>query len=221
MLAQELISEAVPCLRTSDSGNNALNWMETYKVSHLPVVNNEEFLGLVSDSDIYDHDTGDDPIGNHHLSLNSPYVFSNQHIFEIIELVDRLKISVIPVLDNNKHYLGVITARDLVQAFAKMANVHKSGTILVLEMNVHDYSLSQISQIVESNNAKILSLYVSANSDTTKINVSLKLDTTDAHAVLQTFNRYNYIIAASFLSEDSERTMLLDRYQSFLNYLNI
>ncbi|HOE04237.1 MAG TPA: CBS domain-containing protein [Bacteroidales bacterium] len=221
MLAHDLISETVPSLRTSDTGTQALNLMETYKVSHLPVVNNEEFLGLISDSDIYDHENTDDPIGNHNLSLVTPFVFAGQHIYEVIELLDRLQISVVPVLNRQKHYLGVITARDLVQAFAKMATVHKSGTILVLEMNIHDYSLSQIAQIVESNNTKILSMYVSANDDTTKINITLKLDSTDAAAVIQTFERYNYTISGRFLSEENEKITLFDRYQSLLNYLNM
>ncbi|NLA25238.1 MAG: CBS domain-containing protein [Bacteroidales bacterium] len=221
MLAIELISEDIPNLKTSDTGVEALNFMETYRVSHLPVVNNQEFLGLISDNDIYDHNNTDDPIGNHNLSLMSPYVFAHQHIYEVLEIVDRLKITVIPVLNKQKHYLGLITAKYLIQAFADMATVHKSGSILVLEMNIHDYSLSQIAQIVESNNTKILSLYVSTNLDTTKINVTIKLDTTDPSLVIQTFNRYDYQIMGQYLSEENEKTTLYDRYQSLMNYLNM
>jgi len=221
MLAAELISEAVPSLKTSDTGEKALLWMDTYRISHLPVVNNEEFLGLVSDNDIYDHNCATDPIGVHKLSMISPFVYSSQHIFEVIEIVDRLRISIVPVLDNNKHYLGVITKKDLVFAFAKMTNVYKSGGIIVIEMNIHDYSLSQIAQIVESNNTKILSLYMSANADTTKMDITLKVDTTDLTPILQTFSRYNYNVVAYFLSEEDEKAHLAERFESFLNYLNI
>ncbi len=221
MIASELISEAIPCLKTSDTGEKALLWMDTYRISHLPVVNNEEFLGLVSDNDVLDHNCLSDPIGFHKLSQIKPFVFDLQHIFEVIEIVDNLRISVVPVLDKNRHFLGVITKKDLVFAFVKMVNINKSGAIIVLEMNIHDYSLSQIAQIVESNNIKILSLFMSASTDTTKMNITLKVDTTDISPVLQTFSRYNYSVVAYFLSEENTQAHLASRFDSFMNYLNM
>lgn len=103
MIAKDLISESIPVVKTSDTGNDAINWMEVHRVSHLPIVNNEVFLGLISDTDIYDNNCGDEPIGNHNLSLVRPYVFENQHIFEIIDLVAKLSITVVPVLDVDKN----------------------------------------------------------------------------------------------------------------------
>ena len=81
MLAKDLISEVVPALKTSDTGLRALSWMEIFRISHLPIVNNKEFLGLISDTDIYDLNMANEPIGNHHLSLFSPFVTSDQHIY--------------------------------------------------------------------------------------------------------------------------------------------
>ena len=92
------------------------------------------------------------------LSLFSPYVTENQHIYEVIELASRLSLSVIPVLDHNNHYKGVITNNDLIHYFADFAALKEPGAIIVLDMSIHDYSLSQIAQIVESNDAKILKL---------------------------------------------------------------
>ena len=90
MLARELISDVVTALRTSDSGTSALSWMEVFRVKHLPIVNHREFLGLISDSDIYDLNDPDEPVGNHNLSLQKPYVNEDQHIYEVIELLARM-----------------------------------------------------------------------------------------------------------------------------------
>ena len=103
MIALEMISDVIPALKTSDTGQTALNWMDIFKVSHLPIVNNKEFLGLVSESDIYDLNMPDEPLGNHYLSLNSPYVIEDQHIFEVMEVLSRLKLSLVPVLDSGKN----------------------------------------------------------------------------------------------------------------------
>ena len=86
MLAKDLISDVIPALKTSDSGQKALYWMDIFRISHLPIVNNEDFLGLISDKDIYDLNMSEDPIGNHTLSLFSPYVTDNQHVYEVMEL---------------------------------------------------------------------------------------------------------------------------------------
>jgi acetoin utilization protein AcuB len=220
MLAKDLISDSVPVLKTSDTGIQALNWMEISRISHLPIVNNKEFLGLISDNDIYDLNMAEEPIGNHYLSLSKPYVTENQHVYEVIELVSRLKLSVIPVLDDKKHYLGLITLHDLMQGFAKITAVEKRGSIIVLELNDNDYYLSQIAQIVEGNDAKILSLYVSFSDDSTKLEVTIKLNVTDIAGIIQTFVRYNYIIKAHFKEESDFNSLYQNRYDSFMRYLN-
>ena len=221
MIAEELVTQNIPVLKTSDTGDDALAMMELFRISHLPIVNNSELLGLISDTDIYDNVCGDSPIGIHKLSLMRPYVYSDQHIYEIIDILYNLKLSVIPVLDRNKNYLGAITGNELIMAFAKITAIQRSGSIIELKMNSHDYTSSQISQIIESNNCKILSLYVSSSEDTTSIKVTIKLDTTDATSVLQTFNRFGYDVTASYLFHDVTSSLYQNRFESFMNYLNI
>lgn len=221
MLAKDLISEVVPALRTSDTGLQALSWMDIFRIAHLPIVNNEEFLGLISDKDIYNLNMADEPIGNHRLSLFSPYVYHNQHIYEVIEMVSRLKLSVVPVLDENNHYLGLITLNDLLQRFADLSALRQPGGIIVLELNVNDYSLTEIAQIVEGNDAKILSLYVSSPEESTKMEVTLKVSKTDVTSIIQTFNRYDYTIKASYLDENDLESLYSSRLESFMKYLSI
>jgi len=221
MLAKDLISEEIPAIRTSDTAVEALNWMEVFRVSHLPIVNNEEFLGLISDADIYDMNTPEEAIGNHRLSLIRPYVRFDQHIYEIIELASRLKLTVVPVLDYHNKYIGLVRMSDLLHYFSKLIAIEKPGGIIVVEMSQSDYSMSQISQIVESNNAKILSMYLTSSTDSTKIEVTLKLNVTDLTAIIQTFNRYEYTIKASFMEFDEQDDLYNSRYELFMKYLNI
>jgi len=221
MLAKDLISDIVPALRTSDTGLQALSWMDIFRISHLPIVNNQEFLGLISDQDIYDLNMAEEPIGNHKLSLFSPYVYYNQHIFEIIELVSRLSLTVVPVLDEDKKYLGLITQTDLLQHFAELSALRNPGSIIEIDLNINDYSLSEISRIIESNDAKILGLYVSSPEDSTKMTITIKLNITDITSIVQTFNRFNYDVKASYLQTDEMESLINNRYEQFMRYLSI
>jgi acetoin utilization protein AcuB len=221
MLAKELISDVIPALKTSDTGVKALYWMDIFRISHLPIVNNTEFLGLISDTDIYDLNSPDEPIGNHNLSLFSPFVSDEKHVYEVIALVSTLKLSVIPVLDVNNNYMGMITAQKLMHYMGELFAVKNPGGIIVLEMAANDYSLTQIAQIVESNDAKILSMYITSPIDSTKMEVTLKINRVDLASIIQTFIRFEYIIKASY-SESNEMDSLYDnRFEQFLHYLNI
>jgi CBS domain-containing protein len=221
MLTKELISDVVPALRTSDTGLQALSWMDIFRISHLPIVNNQEFLGLISDQDIYDLNMADEPIGNHNLSLFSPFVYQHQHIFDAIELISRLKLSIIPVLDDDKKYLGLITQNDLLHQIAEFSALKNPGSIIELELNANDYSLSEIARIVEGNDAKILGLYISSPEESMKMNITIKLNTTDITSILQTFNRFNYDIKGSFQQNDDMESLLHNRYELFMKYLSI
>ena len=221
MLAKDLISEVVPALKTSDSGLQALSWMDIFRISHLPIVNNREFLGLISDKDIYNLNMADEPIGNHKLSLFSPFVQMDQHIYQVIEIVSRLELTVVPVLDGEKNYLGMITLNDLLQRFAELSALKQPGGIIELELNSNDYTLTQIAQIVEGNNAKILSMYLSSTEDSMLMTVTLKVNTTDITSIIQTFNRYNYQVKASYMESDELEGLLKNRYDAFIKYLSI
>jgi acetoin utilization protein AcuB len=221
MLAKELISDMVPALRTSDTGLKALSYMDIFRISHLPIVNNTEFLGLISDKDIYDMNMAEEPIGNHTLSLTRSSVTSEQHVYEVIELAARLELSVIPVLDEKNNYLGIITQTDLLKYFSELLSVKNPGAIIVLEMNQNDYALSQIAQIIEGNDAKLLSVYVNSSNNSTKIEVNLKINRTDISSIIQTFNRYNYTIKASYMDSELLTNLFDDRYEMFMRYLNV
>lgn len=221
MVAKDLISEVVPSLRTSDSGQTALNWMEIFRISHLPIVNNQDFLGLISDTDIYDMNQPEEPIGNHSLTLMKPYVTAEQHLFEVIGLASRFKLTVVPVLDDKNHYKGIITTTDLVRYLAGISSMDQPGGIIVLELIERDYSLSQIAQIVEGNNVKVLSMYVTSRADSTRLEVTIKVNTNDLASVLRTFERYNYDVKSWITADDSMDRFYSERFDLLMKYMNI
>ena len=220
MLAKDLITDDIPPLKPSDTGLMAINWMDEFKVSHLPIVKNHEYLGLISDTDILDYDITDDELGKCKISLIRPYVLESQHVYEVIKMISTMKLTVLPVLDEQLNYIGLIPATILIQQFATLAATREPGGIIVLEMNNHDYTLAQIAQIVESNDGKILSSYVNHIPDSTKMEVTLKINREDLSGIIQTFYRYNYTVKASFHQSEFKDDMKT-RFDSFMNYLNI
>ncbi len=221
MLAKDLISDIIPSLKTSDTGLDALNWMEVFRVSHLPIVNNNIFLGLINDLDIYDLNRADEPLGDHRLSLSKPYVFYYQHIYEVIEIAARLKLTVIPVLNEQNEYLGLICQSDLLQRFADLTATHTPGGIIELEINHRDYSLAEIARIVEDSDAQILSSYMGDSGVNNQLLVTIKLNRTEIAPVVKAFERYGYKIRNSFSANDSMDDGARKNYDSLMRYLSI
>jgi len=220
MTALELISDIIVPLRTSDTVETALSMMDEYKVSHLPVVNNTAYLGLVSESDLINGVENNTPVGNIKLSLSRPMVNNYQHIYDVLRQMSDLNLSLLPVVDSDENYEGVVSLESLSTNMAKMAAIQHPGAIIVLEMSQSDYSLSEISQIIESNDARILSMYITSQIDSTTLEVILKLNKQEISAILTTFDRYDYNVKASY-GEEEDPGDLKDRYDSLMNYLNI
>ena len=221
MTAKDLINDTVIALRPSDIGSDALGLMDELRVSHLPVVDGMEFLGLISDSDIYNRGEFEQPVWDGKVSLNRPYIFENQHVYDVILMITGQKLTLLPVLNVKNQYAGVISLPDLVQKFFAIASLNNPGGIIMLEVNQKDYLLTEIAGIVESNDAKILSLYITSHPDSTKLEITIKMNRVDIGAILQTFYRYNYLVKASWSKEDSFSDGLQDRFDSLMNYLNI
>lgn len=220
MLAIDLITDEIPPLKVSDLGVKALNWMDEFKVSHLPIVKKNEYLGLISEDEIIDLNSPESDLGKIKISLIRPFVTVNQHIYDVIKIIADFKISVIAVLDDQQRYKGLIAANMLVTSFSQLTAVKEPGGIIILELIINDYSLTQIAQIVESNDAKILSCYITPHKDSTKIEVTLKLNKEDLSAILQTFYRYNYTVKASFHQSEYDDD-IKRKFESFMNYIRI
>lgn len=221
MEAIKLISDVVPSLRVTDLGQKALNWMDVFKVVHLPVVNEHEYLGLVSDKLIYDLNLAEQTFESQVGKLPMTFVRDNQHIFEVASIMYKLKLSVLPVLNEDHDYLGVVVLYDLARKFSNLYSVHEPGGVILLEINSQDYSLAQISQIVEANDAKILSLFVNREYGTKTLVLTIKLNIVELSPVIQTFLRYNYIVKAVYMDNSMLNDLYGDRFDQFMKYMNL
>lgn len=219
MIASELISAAIPPLKTSDTVEQVLERMADFRVDHLPIVNDVQFLGLLSDDDLIEIADYTTPVGALSLSLINPYVLDGQHIYDVIRAFYENRVSVLPVLDVKMNYLGLISVNSMVEYMATLTSVAKSGGIIVLEINNRDNSLAHIAQIVESDNAQILSSYVDAQPDSTKLTVTIKVNKLDISRIVASFLRYDYVILATF-NNTSRNSGHADRYDSLMNYLS-
>lgn len=220
MIASELISDIIVPLKTSDTVDTAISMMAEFKVSHLPVVNNHAYLALVSEDDLMLDVDLETPIGNVKLGLPRLMMSSDQHVYDVIRMMSENRLSLLPVVDSEENYIGVISLESLAVNMNKMAAVSQPGSVIVLEMSQNDYSMSEIAQIIESNDARILSMYITSRIDSTNMEVILKVNKQDLNGIIQTFNRYNYTIKASYGQEEDPED-LRDRFDSLMNYLNV
>jgi acetoin utilization protein AcuB len=219
MKALELISEEIPPLTHTDTGEKALRWMDEFKVSHMPVLKNGNFVGVISESDILDKLNLEDTLDKLFDHLPRPYVFENAHIYEVLAKISEHKLSILPILDAEEKYIGCTSIHHLITLIANTGSIKESGGIIVLEVNAIDYSMAQIAQIVEGNNAKILSSYIMSPSDSNKLEVTLKINKIELGSIIRTFERYDYVIKASFQKSEGDDDVQF-RYDALMNYLN-
>lgn len=220
MIASELISYDIPPLKLSDSGEKALGWMEEFKVNDIPIVEAGEYIGLIHESDILDRDNQEDAISSYNIDFRKPFAHQNQHIFEIIGLIIKNDVDILPIVDQDEKYHGVITIKNVLKFFSKAISIANHGSIITLELNLHDYSLAEISKLVESDDAKILASFITSHPDSTKLEVTLKINKTEITRILHTFERFNYVVTASYNETEYEKDMQ-KRYDEFLRFLNM
>jgi acetoin utilization protein AcuB len=220
MLAIELISDAIPPIHTSDTIQKVFDRMAEFRVRHLPIVNEEQFLGLLSEDDLIEETDYTASVGSLALSLVNPYVLEDQHIYDVIRLFYEQQLSVVPVLNAKKDYQGLISINSMNEYFAKLTSVSQPGGIIVLEINNKNNSLAHMSQVVESDNAQILSSSTRTFPDSTRMEVTLKVNKQDISNIIATFLRYEYDVKATFNYTDHNDNSM-DRFDSFMNYLNL
>lgn len=219
MIASELISYDIPPLKLSDTGTKALDWMEEFKTTALPIVDNNQYVGLIGESEILDRNDIDEPIKAYNLTFSTPSIRADKHLFEVISLVVQHDVDLLPVVDSDDQYLGVITIKNILHHFSKAISVSNPGSILTLEVNLRDYSLSEISRMVESDDAKVLASFITSHKDSTKLEVTLKINKSEISRILHTFERFNYVVLASYNESEYQKDLQF-KYDEFMRFLN-
>ena len=220
MIAKDLINDSYPPLKLSDSGLKALNWMEEFRVEHLPIVDGITYVGLVNEEDILKLSGLDQPLANHTLPLIKPYVRFNQPVFELVKIISQDKLTIVPVLDAAGNYIGLVTLKDIIKHYSDSGIFDDATGVIVLEVGVKSYSVSEIARLVESENARILSLYVTPNAESETLDLTIKINQPELSRILSSFSRHGYIVKEHYHQSEFIDD-LQSRYDSLMNYLGI
>lgn len=221
MIAQELINHMIPPLKLTDDAHKAMLWMEELRANQLPVVDKGNFLGLISEDIILDVNDVDKLVSELQLLGAQCVVNEGAHFYDVIKMASDFEVEMVGVLNGEGEYVGVITIQDTISSFAQTAAVQLPGGIIVLSINQMDYSLSEISRLIEEENAKILSCIVKEDAhDPSKIRLTLKINKIDLSHITATLERFEYRIIARFqeskiLEDEKEKVDMI------LKYLNI
>lgn len=219
MIASELITYDIPPLKISDNGEKALNWMEEFKVNELPVIKGNLFVGLLSEDDVLDQNSSNLVIKDYPILLNRIFAYNSQHVFEVMEIMAKNQIFTLPIIDNKEKYIGIVNAQSILNYLANSVSIKSPGSIFTLSLSPRDYSLSEISKLVESDDAKITSVIINSSQTVSLLEVTIKVNKTEISRILNTFERFNYDIIASY-SESDYHEDLKSRYDEFMRYLN-
>lgn len=220
MIAKELILTDIPMLKPSDSVGLALEWMDDFKLSHLPIVDNGIFKGIIDENALFNCEHIDHPLENMASDFAMAFVLEEEHVFEVVKKVADFKVSMIPVITTESKYSGGISLTLLMETIAEMPVVKNPGAIIVLEMSMNDYSLFEISRIIEENNAKILGSFITRFPESTKMELTIKLNKEEIQPILNSLERFNYTITASY-HKSGQFDNITDRYNQLMKYLNI
>lgn len=219
MIIEELISPIVPTLQPSDTGNQALNIMEEAHLTQLPMVVDNQYMGLVKESDVMDLLTPDKAL-NDHFNAYRPAVLAGGHPFEAMRIAHQQNLNIVPVVDSKDQYLGAITRDDLLKYITENSGMDNPGGILVLQMEPRNYSLTEIARICESEQVMVMSSQISNNATTGLLEVTLKTNRTNLEAVISSFERHEYEVKEVFGAQAGQEE-LMSRYALLMNYINM
>jgi CBS domain-containing protein len=220
MIARQLVTYSLPTLSINDTGQDALELMEEFKVSHLPLVDNGQYINLISEEVILDKQLEQIELGKAHLDFFRPFVIENQTVFDILNVLAKMKVSVLPVLDTNEQYIGSILINDLLFKIIELFGLNQEGAVLVFRLKKQDYSIVQIGQIIEANNAKILSFFI-VPEDETYLRLIVKVNTRDVVSLIQTFERYDYEVESVLFDDKKYEQLYEERLEALLKFLSI
>ena len=184
-------------------------------ITHIPVVDKGELLGCISESDFQTIENSSFISEYPHL-IDFFFTDENTQILKLIKLFTDNQTNIMPVLNDKKKYIGYYELNDILEVFSASPFLFNEGVSIVVEKNKKDFSISEVSQIVESNDGKILGLYISSEISDTR-QVTIKINSEDINEIIQTFRRYNYNVISEhkddfYLQDLKDRSDYLQKY---------
>jgi predicted transcriptional regulator len=194
------------------------NFFEEVTFSHFSVLNEGIYIGCIASDDVETFDD-DKKVDDYKYTLEGFFARKNMIWLDVLEVFAKNHSNIVPVLGEDNAYLGYYELEDIVKFFHETPFLKEQGAVIVVEKNAVDYSMGQITQIVESNNGKLLGLFIS-DASAEKIQVTIKIAMGSTNEIIQTFRRYNYEIVSEH-NEDNYINNLRERSEYLEKYLNI
>ena len=218
MLTRDLISNSIPYLHQEDKVFHALQLMNDYHVAHLPVVENESYLGIISEEQLLQSDD-DKQIKQLQVADGTTSVQAKDHFLKAIQTAVVNKLSIVPVVEE-KQIIGIVTYVDLLRNASEFLSLNEPGALIVLEIEGKNYSFSEINRIVESNDAQITQLNTLTDPETGMMQVTIRVNKPEVSDIVAAFQRYDYNVKY-FFGEELYANELRSNYDNLMNYLKI
>ena len=215
MQIQDKIITSIPVFEVSENLKEAILFFEETTFSHVAITENGEYLGVLSENDLPCFEP-EELIEKFRYEMEHFHVTKETMWMDVLEMFSRNEANVIPVLDDVGTVAGYYNLEEVVDYFIDTPFFKEPGGILVVSMGIKDYSFSEIAQIVESNNARLLGAFIS-ESHNDIVHVTLKIGSENLSEVAQTFRRYNYTIVFGnsddqFIEDLKQRSDYLEKY---------
>ena len=220
MLTRDLHTQVLPYLHLHDKVYLALQMMNESHVTHLPVVDGDKFVGLLSEDDLLQVENDKVELKELGQSFSMHSVKEDEHFQQAVKIAVENGLSIVPVLNDDNEITGIITYSDLLKQASEFMNINDPGGLLVLEMEAKSYSFNSISRIIESNDAQIKQLNTTTDQETGLMLVTIKVDKPEIADIIATFQRYDYTIKY-YLGEEMYENELRTNYDNLMNYLKI
>jgi len=220
MVTAELINNNIPRLQLQDSIGKALRLINDYRITHLPIISEDKYLGLISEDDLLDADDEKALIELLQEKFLHQSIKENVHFLNAVNYTTQYETSIVPITNNANELMGVITMVDLMKTLGNFSGADEIGGIIVLEMERSQFSISEISRIVESNDATILHLNTTTHPETGLLTITLHLNKKEITGILAAFERYDYDIIFDF-NDGKFEDNIDTNYRHLMNYLDI
>jgi acetoin utilization protein AcuB len=220
MLTSELQIQSLPYLHLHDKVYQALQMMNENHVTHLPIVDAEKYLGIISEEDLLQVENDNVELRELQQSFGNAAVKNDEHFLKALQLAAENGLSVVPVINDENEVLGAIAYNDLLKHASEFMSLNEPGGLIVLEMESNQYSFNEISKLVEGNDAQITQLNTSNDAETGMMQVTIRVNKPDVADIVATFQRYEYTVKYYFGEEQYENE-LRNNYDNLMNYLGI
>lgn len=220
MLNKDIISVTIPSLHLNDSVFRAQDLMTDFHLAHLPVIDEDKLIGLISEDSLLNASDDEMPLSGLQQEFIRISVHADTHFIEAVQFANEYNLTVIPVIDKDSNYLGAISATDLLKQVGRMMGVNTPGAVIVLEMEKVSFSFSEISKLVETNDAQITQLNTHWDAISSIFYVTLKINRLEISDIIATFQRYEYKVKYYF-GEELYENELRSNYDHLMNYLSI